>query len=97
MLATASLELSGPGFASLPVIAPRTLVLAPLGVTPTYAFAVPLGAGPGTCNLTFSGAVELGGVAETSALSVVVQSSARNDLVPMVSRRPIGARLAGPW
>lgn len=71
--ATAHLELSGPGFASLPVIAPRTLVLAPLGVTPTYAFTVPLGAGPGTYNLTFSGATELGGVVETSSLSVVVQ------------------------
>ena len=70
----ARLELTGPGFGPLPVIAPRTLVLAPLGVTPTYTYAVPLGAGapPGVYTVEFSGATELAGTVETASVSVTV-------------------------
>ena len=75
LMSTVQLELSGPGLGPIPIIAPRTLVLAPLGVTPTYAYSVPLGTNPapGTYTVKFSGATAVEGVVETASVSVLVQ------------------------
>jgi len=74
LLATARLELAGPGLGPIPVVAPRSLMLAPLGITPTYTYSVPLGVGTpaGVYTLTFTGATEVAGVVETSQVSIVV-------------------------